>query len=65
MQLLFLFLFISVLFTKVASTLRFNKQSMQASKGQPVIPLIPYWIPGLYHLFPFLRNTAEFPLAVV
>ncbi|KAI1087870.1 cytochrome P450 [Rostrohypoxylon terebratum] len=65
MQLFLVFLSATVLFTKATSTLRFNRKSRQASKGQPVIPLIPYWIPGLYHLFPFLRNTAEFPLAVI
>ncbi|KAI0490288.1 cytochrome P450 [Xylaria cf. heliscus] len=30
-----------------------------------ILHVISYWFPGLYHLVPFLRNTAEFPVQLI
>ncbi|KAI0118650.1 cytochrome P450 [Nemania sp. FL0031] len=58
---LLLFFCVLLIFTKITSTIRFNQLSAKSRQGQPVIPVVPYWVPGIYHLIPFLRNTAEFP----
>ncbi|KAI3327513.1 cytochrome P450 [Ustulina deusta] len=56
---LLLFTVALLVFTKISSTWRFRQN--YAGK---TITVAPYWLPGLYHLVPFLWNPSEFTLNI-
>ncbi|KAI1128000.1 cytochrome P450 [Nemania abortiva] len=57
-------LFIPIL-TKLWSTLQFRHRQSVDSKNRTSVPLVPYWMPGVFHLFPFLWDTVSFIVSTI
>ncbi|KAI1330299.1 cytochrome P450 [Xylariaceae sp. FL0255] len=53
------------LITRLASAWAFRKSRSLSTGRQSNVPLVPYWIPGAYHLLPFLWDTVGFAVATI
>ncbi|KAI5857357.1 cytochrome P450 [Durotheca rogersii] len=54
------------LFTKITSTLSFRYSlSTKPDEKRPVAPLVPYWLPGIYHAFYILFTPAAFVYGII
>ncbi|ROT42879.1 cytochrome P450, partial [Sodiomyces alkalinus F11] len=65
-QLILVLVVVVPLITYFTSALRFRQVHVRTGKdGQHVVPVVPYWIPGIRHFFSFLKDTQGFPLGLV
>lgn len=63
---LFVIFFLALLpVTKLLSTIKFRKDLKAAPREANVIPVVPYWVPGLRHLIPFILDSSTFTYNVV